>query len=377
MNLRTMRLYVVCAFLSSLYFLSGCCYPTLDPLPGKVAGSVRNAITDAPLSGVKVEAYQNGRFVKDTLTDNEGNYEMSLPSGDDYQFIFQREGFLDATYNNITINPNQTTFLEAVLQVDENFGGNGSISGAITNAITGQGVAGLNLSIRAGIGQQEGEVIASTTTEDFGAYRFDDIPAGNYTVEASGTGYITTYFSALSIGETNTPNQNATISPEEEDIAFRIVLSWGETPSDLDAHLTGPIENDTSRFHIYFFNKTDINTEANLDIDDVTSFGPETITIPQPIEGTYRYSVHNYSNKGARMSHYLAASRAKVKVFQGTELIAEFNVPNQEGTLWTVFEIQNSQLTPVNNMSYESEADRVKSRTDRSDADLIRKLPNK
>ena len=38
---------------------------------------------------------------------------------------------------------------------------------------------------------------------------------------------------------------------------------------------------------------------ANLDVDDISSYGPETITILENIYGTYTYAVHNYSNRRA------------------------------------------------------------------------------
>ncbi|MBA4382487.1 MAG: hypothetical protein C0406_07975, partial [Sideroxydans sp.] len=55
---------------------------------------------------------------------------------------------------------------------------------------------------------------------------------------------------------------------------MRIVLNWGELPSDLDSHLIFPSN------HIYFNSKTgSTSSDAKLDVDDTTSYGPETITI--------------------------------------------------------------------------------------------------
>ncbi|NJK83466.1 MAG: hypothetical protein HC912_06225 [Saprospiraceae bacterium] len=50
---------------------------------------------------------------------------------------------------------------------------------------------------------------------------------------------------------------------------------------------------------------------------------------------------------------------ARVILFEEGVQIAEFNVPNQPGTLWTMFEIENDQLRVVNAMSYESSAGNV------------------
>ena len=51
---------------------------------------------------------------------------------------------------------------------------------------------------------------------------------------------------------------------------LRVVLTWGKTPDDLDSHMiflaTTLLENKTG-------------TDAELDVDDTDSYGPETITL--------------------------------------------------------------------------------------------------
>ncbi|TGO02750.1 hypothetical protein PN36_19585 [Candidatus Thiomargarita nelsonii] len=42
------------------------------------------------------------------------------------------------------------------------------------------------------------------------------------------------------------------------------------------------------------------------------------------------------------------------KLINGSALVASYNVPNQEGILWTVFEIDESGvIKPINTMGYE------------------------
>ena len=78
---------------------------------------------------------------------------------------------------------------------------------------------------------------------------------------------------------------------------------------------------------------------AALDVDDISSFGPETITIQQQSGGIYRYSVHDYTNRSTASSTALGASGAKVTVYGLGLFPSTFYVPNQPGNLWTVFEI--------------------------------------
>jgi uncharacterized protein YfaP (DUF2135 family) len=81
------------------------------------------------------------------------------------------------------------------------------------------------------------------------------------------------------------------LSPVMEDLdGMRIVLSWGKSPSDLDSHLSYPNN------HICYYHKE--GTNANLDVDDTDSFGPETITIEKRAQNKkYIYAVHDYSDK--------------------------------------------------------------------------------
>lgn len=124
------------------------------------------------------------------------------------------------------------------------------------------------------------------------------------------------------------------ISPVMKNLdGLRVVLNWGAEPHDLDSHLVYPNN------HVYFTNMT--GRDALLDVDDTTSFGPETITINSKHDGErYVYSVHNYSERSNANSTSLAASQAKVFVYVGQTLIRTYYVPqNKVGNLWVVFAV--------------------------------------
>nr|WP_235319668.1 tetratricopeptide repeat protein [Pectobacterium fontis] len=137
------------------------------------------------------------------------------------------------------------------------------------------------------------------------------------------------------------------ISPVMKNLdGMRIVLSWGETPSDLDSHL---IYSDN---HIYFSHKN--GRDANLDVDDTDSFGPETITIDKKHLGeSYIYAVQDYSNQNSVNSLALSASRAKVFVYVGSSLVRTYSVPlNKSGNIWTVFRLNpNGDFEDINSVT--------------------------
>lgn len=128
--------------------------------------------------------------------------------------------------------------------------------------------------------------------------------------------------------------------------SMRIVLTWGDTPLDLDSHLN------YANQHIYWANKE--GRQANLDVDDRDSYGPETITIDQRLSDQYYvYSVHDFSNRDEPNSNGLAHSQAKVMVYTGESLIRSYDVPvNKTGNLWAVFRISpTGEIQDINQIS--------------------------
>lgn len=137
------------------------------------------------------------------------------------------------------------------------------------------------------------------------------------------------------------------VSPVMKNLdGMRIVLNWGAVPKDLDSHLLFP-EN-----HVYFTRMT--GTDALLDVDDITSYGPETITVSRKHDGErYVYAVHNYSDGGNPDSDRLAKSAAKVFVYVGQTLIRTYYVPaNEKGNLWSVFAVTEAgEFQDINSIS--------------------------
>jgi len=135
-----------------------------------------------------------------------------------------------------------------------------------------------------------------------------------------------------------------------------ITMSWGQNPSDLDSHLTGPLTSTSNRFHVWYPDKgsLSISPYAGLDTDDTSSYGPEIMTITKLLSGTYRYSVHNFSSQSDfRMEN----SNCVVNVvIPKTGTIRRYNIPTNNstnGNLWEVFELNvgtgsNVTLTDIN-----------------------------
>ncbi|MBK8970086.1 MAG: hypothetical protein IPM37_01485 [Hahellaceae bacterium] len=92
--------------------------------------------------------------------------------------------------------------------------------------------------------------------------------------------------------------------------AATIKLTWGAEPRDLDSHLTIAGSNGSS-YRVYFANKSQEvdGVVYNLDVDDVSSFGPEITTLPSLVSERYSFQVHIYAGTGT-----FATSEARVEL---------------------------------------------------------------
>jgi hypothetical protein len=141
-----------------------------------------------------------------------------------------------------------------------------------------------------------------------------------------------------------------------DDDEVRIVLRWGAEPRDLDSHLWLPV---ASPDHIAWFDKGALGAFpfAELDIDDVSGIGPETITIADLQAGTYLYAVHLFAGTGT-----IGTSGATVQVHQGANLLATYSPPaegpwdtqdptanpyNDRRIWWKVFELTSDGTDAV------------------------------
>jgi len=319
---------------------------------GQVEGLVKDALTNQPLSGTSIKVFQQGKLVKACVekTGTNGQYAFDISEGH-YTLEISSAGYIPATAH-VDVIHNETITLTTLRQVPETRAGKGTATGQLLNAYNGKAEKNVTLNVRSGLNVKTGPIVATTKTNNQGHYQLK-LNGGNYTIEARKNGYATIYFSIVSIGKHTEDNQNASITPNINKGEIRIVLTWGAQPLDLDAHLLPPnIEG--KRHHIYFSSKGQRASApyVQLDVDDMESYGPETITIYQSHPGIYHYYVQNYSGTPA-----LTTSDAKVEIFSATGLIKSYNIPiSGKGKYWQVFSYDSTtgDITTINTLSTES-----------------------
>ncbi len=140
------------------------------------------------------------------------------------------------------------------------------------------------------------------------------------------------------------------------DVPLTVRLTWGEKPYDLDTHVVGP--ND---YHIWFINLGSLVSDpfAQLDVDDVTSYGPEVFTaLKFPQEGTYHYAVYNFS--GTHLPNISnSPTRVEVTLNGRTQVFTPPAGEKETDVWWNVFDIiVNTQgaitIRPINSWSPEN-----------------------
>ncbi len=199
--------------------------------------------------------------------------------------------------------------------------GHGTIMGSVSNALNGDPLDSVDVMVT-------GPAQRSVKTKSDGTFSIAELPYGAYQVVASKTGYIQGTRSAQLLQPT--VNLDFVLTPVLDSNQYRAVLTWGAEPNDLDLHLW------TLGTEIYFSNKGSLDTipYALLDVDDVSGYGPETITIGTLLD-TCKFSVYNYSG-----SPDITVSRAHIDFYKGASLIRSFDVPTTGvGRWWYAFDL--------------------------------------
>lgn len=321
--------------------------------------------------GASVKISKGNIVVASAETDSDGKFSVAVPSGS-LNVEFSKENYLSFSSTE-TIYEGDAT--HSMGQVELTHGsGMGGFHGVIRDAVTNEPLADVTLKLYEGWNNpaESNTALRTFKTNGNGEFRYNTItilgniiglPSGNYTLTASKDGYSDTSYNIVVYPGTTDENPaiNETMSSEMNDEFYRIVLTWGMDPSDLDSHLVAETSSGEG-IHVYYSRKNPYPHYANLDRDDRNSEGPETITITN-FEGlsNIRYAVHDYTNQYEESSNALSNSGAVVRLYKGNQLLRTFNVPTgYGGTEWDVFSLKaDGTIISINTMTYNSDPQSV------------------
>lgn len=362
--------------LAGLALAAGCTPEGLDGFWVEVHGRVVDE-AGAPLDDATVTlASDDGVSVAEVGTNAKGEWRLPLygvsVSDNLLVALVRADGYAEgrATFelnlrspevSTLRAGPGQTwestSRRLATLRLAEEAGA-ASVTGRVLDAVTGQPVAGVALSLQRGWNASVGDAaVGATVTDDGGEFRFDRSTAGMYTVTAApsdayGGARFPAFLTASggrAVGVVGAPVGVGQL---------RASLTWGDTPFDLDLHLSAPLKggiagaDGTGQYHVWSgapghpaILEPD-EWEAWLERTDADGNGPETLWVERFADrGEARLSVFDNNNRSDPDSTALGDSGAVLQVWFGEDTPRYYTPsPGEVATLWRPVELDVGEL---------------------------------
>lgn len=235
-------------------------------------------------------------------------------------------------------------------EANKNRSHKGILSGVIVDAMTGEGVPEAYLTFE---GKKDASHTGEVYTDSRGAFSVELEP-DVHEITITADGYVTETFEFEMEKDRNYSGEQFIISPELLAGSARIVLEWGAEPQDLDSYLIG--ESDSGgRVFVNYASKAASHggqTLAELDVDDMNGYGPETTTL-YDLNGVYQFTVVDF-----RVTNTLQEYGATVKVYLPGHAQPEvITVAPDAGVqnVWEVFELDHGELKVLNRAGNEDD----------------------
>lgn len=317
------------------------------------------------VDGENISIYLSGTDTKTTKTDENGQYTFENAKVGNYIIVVEAAGYQLITVNTyVPVSYADTIYEQDDITLLKDAGQAGTINGVLTDAEDGNVIsAGLTVILRKGMNNITKDTIAEVTSDENGGYIFEDVVPGQYTIQVVDRrdegDYVSAYYN-ISLMSSETRTKNIVVSRNVGNTNTRFVLSWegekeGVSP-DLDIHACGVNNANCEEFDVKFGNKYmslyDIYYRdagsVELDVDDKSYEGPETITIRNNSQGYYNIFVQDYTNLG--YGDGLKNSKPVIKMYSGNHLIDTIKMPDKDGGNWFVgvYDAKNKKFSIAN-----------------------------
>ncbi|BCB03802.1 carboxypeptidase regulatory-like domain-containing protein [Bacillus sp. KH172YL63] len=180
----------------------------LVPDPGSIQGTVLDINSQAPLAGAEVTVVDGQGFVVATvITDVNGVFTVNGLTPNSYNVTAIASGYQNNTIGAIVLSGETTP---VAIELEQN---PGSITGVVNPIVPGTVVRLFNAS---------GVFISSVIADDSGAFSFNNLAPGNYTVTASANNYVTATTGVQVVSNQASP-VTLTMQPSPASVSGRIV----------------------------------------------------------------------------------------------------------------------------------------------------------
>ena len=324
----------------------------LKPLFDDVSGIVTHLQTGSPISGQEVELFYRGELRK-TTTNSRGEFLFRHVPNGDYSIPVNLD-FYQPNTTNFSVNDADVELDIKLSRVD--------IIGKFVNVEHGGLVRNFEengtLSASPSISQSNIEINGSR-------YRIKNVTAAQYKLFASIEGYYPANETTETIDFTKYEIKKDIMMLPIEYAKDRIiiVLTWGENPRDLDSQIANGDILLNYKLISSSHNSLTGGIYAKLDVDDVSSYGPETTIIQLKENGApvnpkpYEFLVYHYSGSGS-----LKTSGANVRVYDNGQGVSDIKIrKSDESTsrLWHVLSIVNGNVIVRNQLKFKAEYEKI------------------
>lgn len=347
-------------------------YSTVVRLPDitNISGYVLNP-QGAPKENITVKIFSEKfeLLVGETITNKDGFYSFKVPLNyGNYKVYVDEPSYVSSTIYNIDSNQQLAMLPQEPIYLFANKNDTYTIYLNLVDALSGSLIYEdlmdqqeepiyneeteeydreelapfpVKVIVRKGINNKTGTPVNSWTVDlrELDQLKLS-LKAGTYTAEIQVPGYESNYITISTLENNMTVQSN--IVPTISDNEVRVVLTWGSTPNDLDSHMFFPNGD-----HVSYYKQETSN--GILDVDDTSGYGPETITISNLGNSTYKYYVADYTNLSGEQynSTEMSNSFARVDVYTANGQ-STFTIPrNEQAVIWQVFNISNGKIVPV------------------------------
>ncbi|MEW4288285.1 carboxypeptidase regulatory-like domain-containing protein [Rossellomorea marisflavi] len=179
----------------------------LQPNPGVIQGTVRDAVTNLPIPNASITIRQfsgDGPIITTTLTDANGFFQTTQLSPRSYVVVASKEGYSTATVSAEVVS-NSVTSVELFLSPNP-----GAVQGTVRDAATSQPIPDTLVRVV----NNQGTIIAFIHTDSNGFYYLGGLAPGDYTVVAVNPLYQTGFAETMILPNvTNTVNFSLQSNP--------------------------------------------------------------------------------------------------------------------------------------------------------------------
>ena len=266
--------------------------------PGAISGRVTDAVSGSGIYNALVSA--SGPSSGSAYSDSNGYYTISGLTPGSYQVTASKSGYASQT-KPATVSSGSTTTVDFQLQPNP-----GKIGGRVTDASTGNGIAGATVSY-------SGPNSGSVNTDSNGDYLTPDLQPGGYSVTASKSGYVPeTKSTTVNSGQTSTVNFQ--LQPESSNPSDEYIWSMELTAFDnsgdgyndaafvrLDVDTTDGTLSVTAYGYLYNPADTQVDSESSTWTITGTAYDYGELRLHVPSGGSvgqYRIYVEVYDNLG-------------------------------------------------------------------------------